>query len=43
MANISVIIPVYNAQSTIEKTVNSVLKSIDDLDLILVIDGFTDN
>ena len=43
MANISVIIPVYNAQSTIEKTVNSVLKSKDDIELILVIDGLTDN
>lgn len=43
MANISVIIPVYNAQNTIEKTINSVLKSKEDIELILVIDGLTDN
>ena len=43
MANISVIIPVYNAQNTIEKTINSVLKNKEDIELILVIDGLTDN
>ncbi len=44
MANISVIIPVYNAQNTIEKTINSVLKNAEkDIELILVIDGLTDN
>ena len=44
MTNISVIIPVYNAQNTIEKTIHSVLKNTEkDIELVLVIDGLTDN
>lgn len=44
MKNISIIVPVYNAENTIEKTIKSVLKNKrNDIELILVIDGSTDN
>lgn len=42
--NISVIIPVYNAQDTIKRAADSVLSSKrEDIELILVVDGATDN
>ena len=41
---ISIIIPVYNAQDTIEKTINSIISNKrEDLEIITVIDGATDN
>ena len=44
MKKISIIVPVYNAENTIEKTIKSVLKNKrNDIELILVIDGSTDN
>jgi glycosyltransferase involved in cell wall biosynthesis len=40
---LSIIIPVYNAESTVEKIVSSILsENIDDIELILVDDGSTD-
>ena len=44
MKKISIIVPVYNAEKTIEKTIKSVLKNKrTDIELIIVIDGSTDN
>lgn len=44
MVKVSIIIPVYNAESFIEKTLQSVLnQSIDDYEIICIDDGSTDN
>ena len=41
---ISVIMPVYNAEKYLEKSISSVLKqSYDNLELIIINDGSTDN
>jgi glycosyltransferase involved in cell wall biosynthesis len=41
---VSIIIPVFNNQSTVEETVSSVLaQDYDNLEIILVNDGSTDN
>lgn len=44
MPKVSVVIPAYNAQSTITETINSVLEqSFSDFELIIINDGSTDN
>ena len=44
MDNVSVIVPIYNAESTIERCVNSILnQSYKNFELILIDDGSTDN
>ncbi|HEY9859784.1 MAG TPA: glycosyltransferase family A protein, partial [Candidatus Obscuribacterales bacterium] len=44
MPLVSVIIPAYNAETTIQETVKSVLEqSLQDFELIIVNDGSTDN
>ena len=42
--NISIILPVYNSQSTVAKTIDSVIRqNYDNYELIIINDGSTDN
>jgi len=44
MKKVSIIVPVYNCESTIRKCVNSILiQTLDDLEIVLVDDGSTDS
>lgn len=44
MTNISVVIPIYNAEDYLDKCLTSLLsQSIDDLEVILINDGSTDS
>lgn len=44
MVKVSVIVPVYNAEKTIEKCLNSLIKqTLDDYEIIVINDGSTDN
>ena len=40
---VSIIIPVNNAENTIEKCVDSLLKQTADIQIILIENGYTDN
>ena len=44
MRKVSIIIPIYNAENTIEKCISSILKqTYKDHELLLIDDGSTDN
>ena len=43
MNRLSIIVPVYNGEKTIKRAIDSLLKQTEEVDIIVVNDGSTDN